>query len=77
VSHTQYEFGSILKFMEEVFNLSPLGPSAQGYTDTRANSLDDSFDFSQPPRAFTPFATKYPASYFLHEPPSNEPVDEE
>ena len=77
VSDTQYEFGSILKFMEEVFNLSPLGPSAQGYTDTRANSLDDSFDFSQPPRTFTPFATKYPASYFLHEPPSNEPVDEE
>jgi phospholipase C len=77
VSHTQYEFGSILKFMEEVFNLDTEGPGSQGYTDSRANSLDDSFDFSQQPRQFTPFGSKYPASYFLHEQPSNEPVDEQ
>jgi phospholipase C len=77
VSHTQYEFGSILKFMEEVFNLSPIGEGSQGYTDTRANSLDDSFDFTQQPRQFTPFGTKYPESYFLHQAPSDEPVDEQ
>jgi phospholipase C len=54
VSHTQYELGSVLKFIEETFSLPPLGPASQGYTDTRANSLLDSFDFSQTPAAFKP-----------------------
>lgn len=80
VSHTQYEFGSILKFIEQTFNLPSECPSCQpsaGYTDTRANSLVDSFDFTQSPRAFKPFGSKYPASRFIHEPPSDEPVDTE
>jgi phospholipase C len=78
VSHTQYEFGSILKFIEEVFpNVPPLGSTSEGYTDTRAASLDDAFDFTQSPRTFHPFKVKYPPSVFLHEPPSNEPVDEQ
>ena len=77
VSHKRHEFGSILKFIEEVFNLPPIGPSSAGYTDSRAQSLSDSFDFSQQPRTFTPFPTKYPREYFLHEPPSDQPVDEE
>jgi hypothetical protein len=75
VSHTQYEFGSILKFIEETFNLPSIGPGSAGYTDTRANSLSDSFDFTQPPRAFVPFGAKYSRAHFLREPPSNEPVD--
>jgi phospholipase C len=77
VSHTQYEFGSILRFIEEAFNLPYIGPAGKGYTDERAAPLDDSFDFTQPPRAFVPIGTKYPLSRFLHEPPSNEPVDTE
>jgi phospholipase C len=77
VSHTQYEYGSILKFMEEAFSLSPLGPTSHGYTDTRASSISDSFDFKKAPRAFTPIPAKYPMSRFLSEPPSNEPVDTE
>ncbi len=77
VSHTQYEYGSILKFIEEVFNLPYIGPSSAGYTDERANSIVDSFDFTQQPRKFTPFRAKYPASIFIHEPPSDEPVDTE
>ncbi|HZY97311.1 MAG TPA: alkaline phosphatase family protein [Candidatus Cybelea sp.] len=69
VSHTTYEFGSILKFIEEAFPaVQPLGLTSQGYTDTRAQSLDDSFDFTQPVRAFRPISSKYPASYFLHQP---------
>ncbi len=47
VSHTQYEFGSILKFVEETFALGSLGT-----TDARANSIADCFDFSA--RAFRP-----------------------
>ncbi len=38
VSHRQYEFGSILKFMEENWNLGSLGA-----TDQRANSIGDMF----------------------------------
>ena len=49
----------------------------KGYTDGRAASLDDAFDFTQTPRQFTPIGSKYPMSHFLHEPPSNEPVDTE
>jgi phospholipase C len=75
VDSTQYEFGSILKFIEEVYGTGSIGPQGQGYTDKRATSLDSAFDFSQSPRPFTAIPSKYPASYFLHEPPSNEPVD--
>jgi phospholipase C len=77
VSHTQYEFASILKFIEEAYNLKPLGGTKAGYTDQRATSIEDSFDFTQTPRKFTAIPSKYPLSHFLHEPPSNEPVDTE
>jgi len=62
VSHTQYEFGSVVKFIENVFNLPSLG-----FTDKRANGLTDAFDFSQGPRAFQKIPCKYPPSHFLHE----------
>ncbi len=75
VDHTQYEYGSILKFIEQAFNLPNEGPPSEGYTDARAISLSNAFDFTQSPRPFTPFTSKYPASRFIHEPPSNEPVD--
>ena len=44
VSHVQYEFASILKFIEENWALPPLGGGA---TDQRANSITDMFDFSR------------------------------
>jgi phospholipase C len=72
ISHTQYEFGSILKFVEDIWGLGRLGP-----IDTRATSMVDCFDFTQTPRAFTPIGTKYSRSYFLHQPPSYKPVDTE
>jgi phospholipase C len=75
VDNTQYEFASILKFIEKVYGTGSIGPPSQGYTDQRATSLDAAFDFSQKPRSFTAIPSKYPVSYFLHEPPSNEPVD--
>lgn len=46
VSHTQYEFSSVLKFIEERFGLSPLTGR-----DAVANDTTDSFDFTQSPRS--------------------------
>jgi phospholipase C len=76
VSHTTYEFGSILKFVEQVFGLPPLGTLADGYTDTRAHTVTDSFDFRKPPRAFKRIPAPVPASYFLIRPSSLKPPDE-
>ena len=76
VSHTRYEFGSVVKLIEEVFGLPPLGDTSSGYTDTRANSMLDVFDFRQKPRAFVPIPAEKPASYFLTRPPSYEPPDD-
>jgi phospholipase C len=77
VSSVQYEFGSILRFIEEVHGLpaGSIGPTPLGYTDGRAASLDDAFDFAQAPRRFKKIPSKYSISTFLHETPSNEPVD--
>ncbi|MGA8535562.1 MAG: alkaline phosphatase family protein [Candidatus Tumulicola sp.] len=72
VSHTQYEFGSVLKFTENVFSLPSLG-----FTDKRANGLSDAFDFSQKPRAFQKIPCKYPPSHFINEGPSFVPVDDD
>ncbi|MBV8066583.1 MAG: hypothetical protein JO113_01300, partial [Candidatus Eremiobacteraeota bacterium] len=76
-SHVQYEWGSILRFIEETYGLpaGSIGSTSLGYTDGRANSLDDAFDFSQRPRSFTPIKAPFSLSHFLNEPPSHEPVD--
>jgi len=44
ISHTVYEFSSLLKFAEERFGLDPLTDR-----DAQANDLMDSFDFTQAP----------------------------
>lgn len=51
--------------------------ASQGYTDTRAASLDGAFDFTQNPRPISVIPTKYPIERFLHEPASNDPIDTE
>jgi phospholipase C len=72
ISHTQYEFGSVLKFIENVFNLGRLGT-----TDTRSNSIGDAFDFTQSPRAFVQIPSSRDRKYFEHQKPSYQPVDSE
>jgi hypothetical protein len=75
VSHTQYEFGSILKFMESTFSLASLNT-----TDVRANNLTDSLDFTQKPRAFKTIPLQNPShdcSYFAGLPPSKNAPDRE
>jgi len=75
VAHTQYEFGSILKFIESTFALPSLGT-----TDVRANNINDAFNFRQKPRTFTPIkllSKNHDRRFFLTRPPSNTPVDSE
>ncbi len=71
VSHTQYEFGSLVKFIEATWSLGSLGT-----TDARANGIDDSFNFQQNPRPFSPIPAKFSRSYFLQQHPSNHSLDD-
>lgn len=70
VTHTDYEHGTILKFVEETFGLPALAAS-----DSRANSPDDSFDFNQAPRKFQVIPSEFGEEYFLHEAPDNHIPD--
>ncbi len=72
ISHTPYEFGSILKFIENVYGLESLHT-----TDERATSIVDCFDFTQPPRSFTAISSDHSIEYFVHQKPSGLPVDTE
>jgi phospholipase C len=72
VSHTHYEHGTILKFIEELFGLAYLH-----YADKRANPPTDCFDFSQPPRKFKKISAPLDAEYFLHQPPDYHIPDNE
>jgi phospholipase C len=83
ISHTQYEFGSVLHFAEQAFNLPSLGPNSLGpgpkdlgYTDVRGASLADSFDFTQKPRSFQAIPQIHAMSEFVNERPSGEPPDD-
>jgi phospholipase C len=72
VSHTHYEFGSILRFVESIYGLASLGT-----TDVRGASMLDCFDFTQKPVPFIPLQTTFSRSYFLNERPSYHEVDYE
>jgi phospholipase C len=79
VSHTEYEFGSLAQFIEEIFDMPSLASLGfgSGYTDQRAYAITDVFDFKQTPRRFTPIAARYPAAFFRAEKPSARPPDDE
>jgi phospholipase C len=60
VSHVQHEFGSILHFVEENWNLGSLG-----FTDARSDDLSDCFDFSQTPAAFRRISAPLSTTFFM------------
>jgi phospholipase C len=64
------QFGSVVKFVEQVFGLATLGTS-----DRRSASILDVFDFTQKPRKFEPIAAPYSQQFFEQQPPSDIPVD--
>ncbi len=72
ISHTVYGFGSIVKFIEETWNLPSLGT-----TDATSTSIANMFKFSQKPRKYKPIGAKYSRSFFLRQAPSGFPVDTE
>lgn len=72
VSHTQYEFGSILRFTERVFSLRTLASS-----DKRANDLRECFDFNAAPHPFQYISSPYAAGYFERQFPSPRSPDDD
>jgi phospholipase C len=67
ISTTPYEFGSILLYIEQNWNLGSLGTS-----DARATSILDCFDYNQSPIQFQPIPSSYGKSFFIHQKPTNE-----
>ena len=71
VSHVTHDFGSILKFIEEVYHLPSLG-----YADSRADDLSDCFDFHRHNR-FRKIAAPYDGKYFINDKtPPTDPDDD-
>src|SRR6266851_7313603 len=62
VSHVRHDFGSILKFIEETFNLPSLG-----YADLTADDLSDCFNFNQSPLTFQTIPAPLDAAHFLND----------
>jgi len=72
VSHVTHDFGSILKFIEETYNLPSLG-----YADALADDLSDCFDFSQTPTPFAKIKAPLGPEHFLNDTrPPADPDDD-
>ncbi len=70
ISKTHYEFGSILRYVEDNWGLGSLRT-----TDKRATSIANCFDYSQRPIAFKRIRAARSAAYFLGRAPSYLPPD--
>jgi phospholipase C len=71
VSHQTHDFGSILKFIEEVYRLPSLG-----YADSRADDLGDCFDFHRHNR-FQKIKAPLSAKHFMNDRrPPTDPDDD-
>jgi phospholipase C len=78
ISHVQHDFGSILKFVETVFNLPTINPgNPAAYADSSADDLLDCFDFTQTPLKFRNIAAPLDAAHFLNDKrPRRDPDDD-
>ncbi len=72
ISHVTHDFGSILKFTEEVFGLPSLG-----YADAYADDLSDCFNFGQRPLTFHKIHAPYAPDFFLNDPRPLRDADDE
>jgi phospholipase C len=72
ISHVPHDFGSILKYIEQNFNLSSLG-----YADADADDLSDCFDYNQTPLTFQTITAPLNAKHFLEDKtPPTDPDDD-
>ena len=69
VSTTTYQFGSVLHYIEDNWDLGSLG------TTDNATSIIDCFNYSQSPIPFQPISSSLDRSYFVREPHSYRPPD--
>jgi phospholipase C len=61
ISHVTHDFGSILKFIENTYDLPPISTDNGGYADSNApDDLSDIFNFNQTPLAFQTIAQLAP-----------------
>ncbi|HEY1867620.1 MAG TPA: alkaline phosphatase family protein, partial [Candidatus Cybelea sp.] len=72
ISKTHYEFGSILKYIEDNWHLGTLGR-----TDQHAQNMLDCFNYKQSPLRFQTIKSNLGESYFIHRKPSYKPVDDD
>jgi phospholipase C len=63
ISHNVHDYGGILNFIEQAFNLQQLGFADSNTTDNFA----DCFDFTQTPNAPPNIDSKLKADYFIHD----------
>jgi phospholipase C len=70
ISHTDHNFGSILKFVEEVFETTSVG-----YADVNSDDLSDCFNYNQTPLTFSTVPAAKDAKYFMNRPPTGIPPD--
>jgi phospholipase C len=72
ISHNTHDFGSILKFIEETYDLPSLG-----YADAPADDLSDCFNFSQTPLTFQTINAPMGAEHFMNDTrPPTDPDDD-
>jgi phospholipase C len=80
ISHTVYDFGSILKFVEATFGLPNIAPgAATPYADTftATGDLSDCFNFTQTPLTFQTIPAALDAAHFLNDKtPALDPDDD-
>jgi len=73
ITHAAFEFGSILRYIEENWQLGSLGT-----TDQRAKNIGAYvFDYKQSARSFTVIPSRYSAQYFLSRPATPQHGDQE
>jgi phospholipase C len=70
VDHTQYEHGSILRFVEDTFGLATLAAS-----DKRATAPDAAFDFKKAPRSFKTVPSDHGIDFFKRQAPDHRDPD--
>ena len=72
ISHNTHDFGSMLKFIEEVWGLPSLD-----YADAAADDFADCFDFTQTPLTFQTINAPLTAAHFLNDTsPPTDPDDD-